>query len=46
MVESGSHYIDLLRYLFGEINSVASVTSNGLSRKTISDCDIYNNMLI
>ena len=44
MVESGSHYIDLLRYLFGEINFVASVTSNGLSRHTISDCDIYDSM--
>lgn len=44
MVESGSHYIDLLRYLFGEIDSVASVTSNGISRHTISDCDIYDSM--
>ncbi len=44
MVESGSHYIDLLRYLFGEINLVASMTSNGLSRNTISDCDIYDSM--
>ena len=44
MVESGSHYIDLLRYLFGEIDSVASVTSNGLSKHNISDCDIYDSM--
>ena len=44
MVESGSHYIDLLRYLFGEINSVASVTSSGLSAQNFSDSDIYDSM--
>jgi myo-inositol 2-dehydrogenase/D-chiro-inositol 1-dehydrogenase len=44
MVESGSHYIDLLRYLFGEISSVASITSTGLSSINIADCDIYDSM--
>jgi len=44
MVESGSHYIDLLRYLFGEVACVASVTSSGLSNNNIADCDIYDSM--
>lgn len=44
MVESGSHYIDLLRYLFGKVSSIASITSNGLSNKNISDCDAYDSM--
>lgn len=44
MVESGSHYIDLLRYLFGDISSVASITSSGLSNNNIADCDIYDSM--
>lgn len=44
MLEAGSHYIDILRYLFGEINSVASVISNMFSKHIISDCDIYDSM--
>lgn len=44
MVESGSHYIDLLRYLFGEIDSVASLTSSGISKNNIINCDIYDSM--
>lgn len=44
MVESGSHYIDLLRYLFGDVSSVASVTSSGLSNNNVADCDTYDSM--
>lgn len=44
MVESGSHYIDLLRYLFGEITDLAAVSSSGLARINISNCDIYDSM--
>lgn len=44
MVESGTHYVDLLRYLFGEISSVASVTSTGLANNAIPDCDTYDSM--
>ncbi|HEU5280476.1 MAG TPA: Gfo/Idh/MocA family oxidoreductase [Gammaproteobacteria bacterium] len=44
MVESGTHYVDLLRYLFGEISSVASVTSTGLASSAIPNCDTYDSM--
>ena len=44
MVESGSHYIDLLRYLFGEIACVAAATSSGLANKNVTDCDSYDSM--
>lgn len=44
MVESGSHYIDLLRYLFGEVSSIASVTSEGISQNSIPNSDIYDSM--
>lgn len=30
MVESGSHYVDLMRWFFGDIDRVASVTSHGV----------------
>lgn len=44
MVESGSHYIDLLRYLFGEISDLAAITSDGLAKNNIANCDIYDSM--
>jgi myo-inositol 2-dehydrogenase / D-chiro-inositol 1-dehydrogenase len=44
MVESGSHYIDLLRYLFGEITDLAAVTSDGFAKSNVSNCDIYDSM--
>lgn len=44
MVESGSHYIDLLRYLFGEITDAAAVISDGISKGNVNNCDIYDSM--
>lgn len=44
MVESGSHYIDLLRFLFGDIENVASVTSQGISDRDIKDSNMYDSM--
>lgn len=44
MVESGTHYIDLLRYLFGEITSVASIASKGFADKNIADCNLDDSM--
>jgi myo-inositol 2-dehydrogenase/D-chiro-inositol 1-dehydrogenase len=44
MVESGTHYVDLLRYLFGEISSAASVASTGLASSAIPNCDTYDSM--
>lgn len=44
MIESGTHYIDLLRYLFGEINSVAAITSSGLAHNQYNDCLTYDSM--
>lgn len=44
MVESGSHYLDLLRYLFGEVDSVAAFVTEGVLKNRISGCDIYDSM--
>lgn len=44
MVESGSHYIDLLRYLFGEVISVASFSSEGIANNIVAECDGYDSM--
>lgn len=44
MIESGSHYIDLLRFLFGEIQSVTAIASKGLAIKKYPDCDIPDSM--
>lgn len=44
MVESGSHYIDLLRYLFGEITTSLAVTSAGIANENLPACDTYDSM--
>jgi|GEM_PF-4823999 len=44
MVESGSHYVDLLRYIFGEINSVCAIKSDGIANRLISGCSTYDSM--
>lgn len=44
MVESGSHYVDLLRYLMGEITSVSAVFSQGCANSKIENCNIYDSM--
>lgn len=44
MVESGSHYLDLLRYIFGEITTVSAITTDGIAQNNIPHCDIYDSM--
>jgi myo-inositol 2-dehydrogenase/D-chiro-inositol 1-dehydrogenase len=44
MLESGIHYIDLLRYLIGEISTVSAMTTQGIASNNYPDCDIYDSM--
>jgi predicted dehydrogenase len=44
MIESGSHYIDLFRYLFGEIEAVCAFTTDGIAKNNIPNCDVYDSM--
>jgi myo-inositol 2-dehydrogenase/D-chiro-inositol 1-dehydrogenase len=44
MVEQVTHFVDLLRYVVGEVRSVASATTSGLAPRKYSECDIYDSM--
>ena len=44
MLETGSHYIDLLRFLFGDISHVAAFTAGGFANQTFEKCDTYDAM--
>lgn len=44
MVEQGTHYVDILRYLFGEITFVSAISTEGLSKNVVDGCDIYDSM--
>lgn len=44
MVEVGTHYVDILRYLFGEIVDVNAFVSTGIAEKNYENCNIYDSM--
>lgn len=44
MVDLGTHQVDLLRWLLGEIQSVAALATSGICRDRFENCDIYDSM--
>lgn len=44
MVEVGTHYIDIMRYLLGDIIGVKAVASQGIAEKNYENCNIYDSM--
>ena len=44
MIEQATHQVDLLRHVFGEVQSVSAITSSGISAARWEGCDIYDSM--
>ncbi len=44
MLDCGTHTVDFLRRLFGEIESVSATTAHGICSQKYPDCDMYDLM--
>lgn len=44
MVEQGTHLVDLLRYVLGDVRRVSAVWSGGISQARFEGCDVYDSM--
>ena len=44
MVDLGTHTVDLMRWLFGDVKSVAALANFGICSKRFDGCDVYDSM--